>query len=122
MKTISLLVVGSCAVTLGRLRGQCPEGAHQRPPGIPARQRWDLRLRSRRRSLHIANQALAKAEQSFRDDSDSYKTRDLAYVAERKAQMAEAIASITTEQKLQAQSQSDYQATQGAMVGNARQD
>jgi len=72
--------------------------------------------------LHIANQALARAEVSFRDNSDSYQTRDLAYVAERKAQLAEAIASINAEQKGQAQANSDFQATQGSIVARTKND
>lgn len=44
--------------------------------------------------LHKAQQALAKAEEAFAADPDSMKTRDLSYVAQRKAQLAEALASI----------------------------
>jgi outer membrane protein OmpA-like peptidoglycan-associated protein len=72
--------------------------------------------------LHVANEALAKAEQSFQENPDSYQTRDLAYVAERKAEMAEATASIVIEQKSQTQSKSDYQATQGNIISNTKQD
>jgi outer membrane protein OmpA-like peptidoglycan-associated protein len=72
--------------------------------------------------LHVANQALAEAEQSFRDNPDSYQTRDLAYVAQRKAQLAEATASISIEQKSQAQSKDDLQAAQGKAVVKTKQD
>jgi outer membrane protein OmpA-like peptidoglycan-associated protein len=40
--------------------------------------------------VHEAKVALDKAEQSFQDDPKDQKTRDLAYVAQRKAQLAEA--------------------------------
>lgn len=40
--------------------------------------------------LHVASQALAAAEASFDDKPKHYETIDLAYVAHRKAQMAEA--------------------------------
>jgi outer membrane protein OmpA-like peptidoglycan-associated protein len=72
--------------------------------------------------LHVANQALAEAEQSFRDNPDSYQTRDLAYVAQRKAQLAEATASISIEQKSQAQSKEDFQTAQGKAVAKTKQD
>jgi outer membrane protein OmpA-like peptidoglycan-associated protein len=72
--------------------------------------------------LHVANQALAAAEQSFRDNPDSYQTRDLAYVAQRKAQLAEATASISIEQKSQAQSKEDLQTAQGKAVAKTKQD
>jgi outer membrane protein OmpA-like peptidoglycan-associated protein len=44
--------------------------------------------------LHKAQEALAKAEASWSNDPKSQQTRDLAYVAERKAQLSEAIAGI----------------------------
>jgi outer membrane protein OmpA-like peptidoglycan-associated protein len=72
--------------------------------------------------LHVANQALAVAEQSFRTDPDSYQTRDLAYVAWRKAQLAEAAASIAIQQKSEAQAKNDYQTTQGKVVAKTKQD
>ncbi len=44
--------------------------------------------------LDTAKQALSRAEGSFRDDGDEPPTRDLAYIAERKALAAEAQAGI----------------------------
>jgi outer membrane protein OmpA-like peptidoglycan-associated protein len=72
--------------------------------------------------VHVANQALARAEQSFASDPDSYQTRDLSYVAERKAQLAEANASIATEKKNQAKANGDYQSTQGSIIADTKQD
>ena len=40
--------------------------------------------------LHTADVALSRAEQSFTKDGDTQDTRDLAYVADRRAQIAEA--------------------------------
>lgn len=71
--------------------------------------------------LHIANVALAQAEQSFNSDPNSYQTRDLAYVAQRKSELATATASITSEQKNQNQAKSDFQATQGQIVAETKQ-
>jgi outer membrane protein OmpA-like peptidoglycan-associated protein len=72
--------------------------------------------------LHVANQALAEAEQSFKTDPDSYRTRDLAYIAQRKSQLAEAAASIAIQQKSEAQAKNDYQTTQGKVVAKTKQD
>jgi len=72
--------------------------------------------------LHVAHQALARAEQSFEENSDSYQTRDLAYVAQRKSELAEAMASIAIEKRSQVQADSDYQATQGKIVAETKQD
>jgi outer membrane protein OmpA-like peptidoglycan-associated protein len=44
-------------------------------------------------TMHDAKVALNRAEQSYSDDSDSQKTRDLGYIAERKVELAEAQAS-----------------------------
>ena len=72
--------------------------------------------------LHVANQALLKAEQSFKKDPDSYQTRDLAYVAQRKSELATAKASITIEQRSQAQSKDEYQTTQGTIITETKTD
>jgi outer membrane protein OmpA-like peptidoglycan-associated protein len=45
--------------------------------------------------LHVAREELAAAERSFSNDGDSFRTRDLAYVAIRKAQLADATARAT---------------------------
>jgi outer membrane protein OmpA-like peptidoglycan-associated protein len=42
--------------------------------------------------LHKAKMALDQAEQAFRDEPEEQRTRDLAYVAERKAELAQALA------------------------------
>jgi outer membrane protein OmpA-like peptidoglycan-associated protein len=42
--------------------------------------------------LHVAKQALDQAERSFNDDGDSPQTKDFAYIAIRKAQLADASA------------------------------
>ena len=72
--------------------------------------------------LHKAKVALAEAETSFSKDSDSYHTTDLAYVAQRTAQMADAQASIVTAQKDKARAQNDYEVTQGAILHEKTED
>jgi outer membrane protein OmpA-like peptidoglycan-associated protein len=72
--------------------------------------------------LHKAAEALAQAEQSFLSDPHSYHTRDLAYVAERKANLAEARADIVSAQRSTARANNDFQATQGDIMKQTKQD
>lgn len=72
--------------------------------------------------VHVANQALARAEGSFEQDGDTYRTRDLAYVAQRKAEMAEATASITIDQENEARAKSDYHEEQGEIIAEKEED
>lgn len=44
--------------------------------------------------VHVAHEQLAQAEQSFQQSGDSQSTRDLAYAAQRKAELAEAQANV----------------------------
>jgi outer membrane protein OmpA-like peptidoglycan-associated protein len=72
--------------------------------------------------LHKAQQALAQAEKSFEDDSDSYRTRDLAYVAERKSEMAVVKASIAAARNAKTASEADALATQSDLLQQQKQD
>ena len=71
--------------------------------------------------LHVASDALALAEQSFVQEPESYRTADLAYVAQRKAQLAEASASITIQQGKEAKAKNDFQNVQSNAVADAKQ-
>jgi outer membrane protein OmpA-like peptidoglycan-associated protein len=72
--------------------------------------------------LHKAQEALAIAEKSFLDEPQSFRTRDLAYVADRKAKMAEALATIAAGNAITAKANKDYQATQTEIVKNTKED
>jgi outer membrane protein OmpA-like peptidoglycan-associated protein len=72
--------------------------------------------------VHAAQLALSQAEKAFEDAPKSPQTRDLAYVAQRRAEIAEATASIATEQGKEAEASSAFQATQGAIVEHAKAD
>jgi len=72
--------------------------------------------------LHAAHSALLTAEAAFAENPRDETTRDLAYVAQRKAEMAEAQAVITRQQKSQEKSQAEYTATQGAMIAKGAED
>ena len=72
--------------------------------------------------LHKAQEALAIAEKSFLDEPQSFRTRDLAYVADRKAKMAEALATIAAGNATTAKANKEYQATQTEIVKNTKED
>lgn len=72
--------------------------------------------------LHKAEVALAQAEKAFADDSDSYRTRDLAYVAERKSEMAVVKASIAAARNEKAASEAKALATQSDLLQQQKQD
>jgi PleD family two-component response regulator len=60
--------------------------------------------------LYWAQEALAAAESSFQNDPASTRTRDLAYVAERKARLAEVLAASAARKAVTSKAKSDYQA------------
>jgi outer membrane protein OmpA-like peptidoglycan-associated protein len=66
--------------------------------------------------LHKAKMALAQAEKSFDDKPASFQTRDLAYVALRKCETADALASIAADQGSTVQAKADYSTLQGDIV------
>ncbi len=70
--------------------------------------------------LHKAKEALSKAEHSAADEPSSPRTRDLSYVAERSAQMAEVTASILSERAKVSQAGRDTQAIQGEIIHRAK--
>lgn len=72
--------------------------------------------------VHKASEALNVAEQSFVDAPESYHTRDLAYVALRKAEIAESIAEAAIQQEAVAQSNAAYSAAQGQLVTETKRE
>jgi outer membrane protein OmpA-like peptidoglycan-associated protein len=72
--------------------------------------------------LHKAQVALKLAEKSFQDDPNSYLTRDLAYVADRKSKLAEALAITVAENKTTDKANKEYQATQTEILKNTKED
>lgn len=69
--------------------------------------------------LHKAKEALAAAEKSFLDDPKSFETRDLAYIADRKAKTAEALATTAVETAATAKAAKDLAATQAEITKNS---
>ena len=66
--------------------------------------------------LYRAREALAAAERSFQDDPTSTRARDLAYVAERKARLAEVLAKSAERKSATLKARGDYQATLAAIL------
>jgi outer membrane protein OmpA-like peptidoglycan-associated protein len=71
--------------------------------------------------LHKAQVALEIAEKSFKDDPNSFQTRDLSYVADRKSKIAEALATTAAENAATAKANLDYQATQTEILKNTKE-
>jgi CheY-like chemotaxis protein len=69
--------------------------------------------------LYKAHEALAAAERSFQDDPASTRTRDLAYVAERKAKLAEVLAKSAERKAATLKAKGDYQTTLMAILTNS---
>ena len=72
--------------------------------------------------LHKAHEALVLAEQSFLKESDSYKTKDLAYVAQRKSELAGALGAMAADKVSKDKADADFQKKQAEIVKQGRQD
>ena len=72
--------------------------------------------------LHKANEALALAEQSFLNEPDSYKTKDLAYVAQRKSELAETLATTAADKARKDKANADFQKQQAEIIKQGKQD
>jgi outer membrane protein OmpA-like peptidoglycan-associated protein len=70
--------------------------------------------------LHKAQQALQAAEAAHKDDRRGFQARDLAYVAQRKAETAEALASRAAGASLAKSADAQYQATQDVVMRNTK--
>lgn len=68
--------------------------------------------------LHKAQVAMDLAEKSFLEDPDSYLTRDLSYVADRKSKLAEALAITFAENVATEKAKKDYEVAQAEIVKN----
>ncbi|MBR9980092.1 MAG: OmpA family protein, partial [Desulfatitalea sp.] len=123
MKSIKLkyLVLVACAGFLAGCAATVPtelskaRQAYQHASAGPAAQLVPA-------ELHKAKQALGRAEASFANDPKSFKTKDLAYVAERKAMMADALASIASQKGDAAQAHKDYQTSQTEIIARTKAD
>jgi outer membrane protein OmpA-like peptidoglycan-associated protein len=121
MKLIKYMVLVACAVFLGSCAATIPtelskaRQAYQQASQGPAAQLVPA-------EVHKAKLALDRAEASFSKDPKSYQTKDLAYVAERKAMKADALASIASQKGDTAQAKKDYQTSQGEVIEKTKAD
>jgi len=72
--------------------------------------------------VHVAKESLDQAEKSFNDDATSPETRDRAYIALRKSQLAEAQAGMMVAEQDRDKAQRDLQATQIAIGKKTQQE
>jgi outer membrane protein OmpA-like peptidoglycan-associated protein len=70
--------------------------------------------------LHKAHEALEVAEASFEADPKGYETRDLAYVAQRSAQKASALAQVAIEQQTAETADAKFITTQTAIMKDTK--
>jgi outer membrane protein OmpA-like peptidoglycan-associated protein len=68
--------------------------------------------------VHKAQTALDLAEKSFLEDPDSYKTIDLAYIADRQSMIADALAITFAENIAIEKAKEDYKETQAEIMKN----
>jgi outer membrane protein OmpA-like peptidoglycan-associated protein len=72
--------------------------------------------------LHKAHEALVLAEQSFQKEPDSYKTKDLAYAAQRKSEMAGALGVMAADKARKDKANAAFQNKQTEIVNQGKQD
>jgi outer membrane protein OmpA-like peptidoglycan-associated protein len=72
--------------------------------------------------LHKAHEALVLAEQSFQKEPDSYKTKDLAYVAQRKSEMAGVLGTLAADKARKDKANAAFQNKQTEIVKQGKQD
>ena len=109
----ALLVIGCATVTPQQLINA--RAAYQQASEGPAAKLAPA-------ELHIAQVALTKAEQSFKANSDSFRTLDLAYVAQRKAELAGVIGTMAVSKASKDNSNADYNSKQAEISEQAVQD
>jgi len=120
--THNLALVLSCLLTssfVACAASQAPQelvdarAAYQRAQAGPAAQ-------FKPEQVHEAKSALDQAEKSFMDDPAEQKTRDLAYVAARKAQLAEANAATAQADSLKGKADQDVKTETASQLADAR--
>lgn len=94
---LGFLACGACSSSVPKELNDA-RSAYQRASSGPA-------ARESPAQLHVAEQALSVAEKTFEDEGDSDKTRDRAYVAIRKAELAEVQADLAVLAKQSAEAQ-----------------
>lgn len=121
MKTIQFIVLATVGTFIVGCTTMAPEelinarSAYESSASGPAAQLAPA-------ELHKAHESLLLAEQSFIKDPKSYKTKDLAYVAQRKSELAAAYGSIAADKKIKGDANADYSKKQTEIVKQGKQD
>lgn len=121
MKTKQFLVVVTLAVLFA--------GCATMPPNELVNARQAYRIASDGQAaelapaeLHKAQEALNLAEQSFRNEPDSTKTKDLAYVAQRKSELAGAVGAMNADKSRKGEAGAAFEKKQTEIVQQGKQD
>jgi outer membrane protein OmpA-like peptidoglycan-associated protein len=121
MKTIQLLILVTFVAFVAGCATVAPNElinarlAYQHASEGPAEQLAPV-------ELHKAHEALVLAEQSFQKEPDSYKTKDLAYVAQRKAEMAGVLGTLAADKASKDKANVAFQNKQTEIVKQGKQD
>jgi len=121
MKTKQFLIIVTFVALLAGCATVAPNelinarSAYQRASEGPAEQLVPA-------ELHKAKEALVLAEQSFLKEPDSYKTKDLAYVAQRKSELAETLAAMAADKAIKDKADADFQKQQAEIMKQRKQD
>jgi outer membrane protein OmpA-like peptidoglycan-associated protein len=121
MKTMHLVILGAGLALLAGCASAPPKeltnarSAYQLASQGPAAQLVPA-------ELHKAHAALALAEESFKQEPDSFKTKDLADVAERKSQMAGALGTMAANKANKDTANADFQNKQTELLKQGKQD
>ena len=110
--TAAALLAGCAAVVPQQLTDA--REAYRRASTGPAAQRTPA-------EVHKAAVALRDAEESFIREPKSYQTRDLAYIAQRKSEEAEALADIAKDGDVISAANTEYETTQAQVVKSTKQ-
>jgi outer membrane protein OmpA-like peptidoglycan-associated protein len=108
-----LPLVAACAASLPPAELVDARAAYNKAAAGPAAQLNPAQL-------HVAQEQLALADRSFDKDGDTFKTRDEAYVAQRKAELADVQARTTEANQQINLSAKEVQLTQARDLQNAR--
>ena len=121
MKTLQFFILGTFAAGFAGCATAPPtelinaRSAYQRASEGPAQQLAPA-------ELHKAHESLNLAEQSFMKEPDSYKTKDLAYVAQRKSEQAGALGVLAAARGSKDRANADFQNQQTELVKQGKQD
>ena len=121
MKTMQFLIIATLVALVAGCAAKAPSelvnarAAYQHASEGPAEKLVPA-------ELHKAHEALVQAEQSFQKEPKSDKTKDLAYVAQRKAELAGTLADTAAAKAKKDKADAEFQKQQAEMVKQGKQE